>query len=190
MIINGNIENLYVVKNKSIEEIKNIIKEQKQMIFYLNTEKDIDEEKIIKEKIIGIGIFNSFLKEAYYININEQNKIQMLKEIFEESGISKISIDLGRIYILLKQEGIQIGEIKFDCSIAAYILNPTNNKLSVKDLSEQYLDIDVKELLGSEDNKKEKQYYNIITILPILIIYFLYIWHFTSTRWAPCSPKI
>ena len=157
MIINGNIENLYVVKNKSIEEIKNIIKEQKQMIFYLNTEKDIDEEKIIKEKIIGIGIFNNSLKEAYYININEQNKIQMLKEIFEESGISKISIDLGRIYILLKQEGIQIREIKFDCSIAAYILNPTNNKLSVEDLSEQYLDIDVKELLGSEDNKKEKQ---------------------------------
>ena len=157
MIINGNIENLYVVKNKSIEEIKNIIKEQKQMIFYLNTEKDIDEEKIIKEKIIGIGIFNSSLKEAYYININEQNKIQMLKEIFEESEISKISIDLGRIYILLKQEGIQIRGIKFDCSIAAYILNPTNNKLSLEDLSEQYLDIDVRELLGSEDNKKEKQ---------------------------------
>ena len=157
MIINGNIENLYVVKNKSIEEIKNIIKEQKQMIFYLNTEKDIDEEKIIKEKIIGIGIFNNSLKEAYYININEQNKIQMLKEIFEESEISKISIDLGRIYILLKQEGIQIRGIKFDCSIAAYILNPTNNKLSLEDLSEQYLDIDVKELLGSEDNKKERQ---------------------------------
>ena len=157
MIINGNIENLYVVKNKSIEEIKNIIKEQKQMIFYLNTEKDIDEEKIIKEKIIGIGIFNNSLKEAYYININEQNKIQMLKEIFEESEISKISIDLGRVYILLKQEGIQIRGIKFDCSIAAYILNPTNNKLSLEDLSEQYLDIDVKELLGSEDNKKEKQ---------------------------------
>lgn len=157
MIINGNIENLYVVKNKSIEEIKNIIKEQKQMIFYLNTEKDIDEEKIIKEKIIGIGIFNNSLKEAYYININEQNKIQMLKEIFEESEISKISIDLGRVYILLKQEGIQIRGIKFDCSIAAYILNPTNNKLSLEDLSEQYLDIDVKELLGSEDNKKERQ---------------------------------
>jgi len=148
---------LYKVENKSIEEIKDILKEQKEMIFYINTSSDENQENIIKEKIVGIGIFNKKYNEAYYINLLKNDQIQTLKEIFENEKISKIGIDLSKTYILLKQEGIHLKGIKFDSNIAAYILNPTNNKLKIENLSEQYLDIDINEVLGEDTNKNNKQ---------------------------------
>ena len=153
----NNIENKYKVENKTIEEIKSIIENQSKMIFYIETEKDENEEKIIKEKITVISVFNTAGNEAYYINLKEKNRIQDFKEIFENDKILKSGIDLGRVYILLKQEGIDFKGINYDASIAAYILNPTNNKLKINDLAEQYLEIDVNEILGNNQNKKAEQ---------------------------------
>lgn len=153
----NNIENQYKVIEKSIEEIKTIIEKQGKMIFYIETEKVNDEDKIIKEKITGISIFNSSENEAYYIDIKNDEKIQELKEIFENDKILKIGIDLGRVYILLRQEGIDFKGINYDASIAAYILNPTNNKLKLIDLAEQYLEIDVNEILGDSKSSKVEQ---------------------------------
>ena len=153
----NNIESQYKVVEKSIEEIKTIIEKQGKMIFYIETEKVNDEDKIIKEKITGISIFNSSENEAYYIDIKNVGKIQVLKEIFENDKILKIGIDLGRVYILLRQEGIDFKGINYDASIAAYILNPTNNKLKLTDLAEQYLEIDVNEILGDSKSLKVEQ---------------------------------
>ena len=153
----NNIENRYKVVEKSIEEIKTIIEKQGKMIFYIETEKVNDEDKIIKKKITGISIFNSSENEAYYIDIKNVGKIQVLKEIFENDKILKIGIDLGRVYILLRQEGIDFKGINYDASIAAYILNPTNNKLKLNDLAEQYLEIDVNEILGDSKSAKVEQ---------------------------------
>ena len=153
----NNIESQYKVVEKSIEEIKTIIEKQGKMIFYIETEKVNDEDKIIKEKITGISIFNSSENEAYYIDIKNVGKIQELKEIFENDKILKIGIDMGRVYILLRQEGIDFKGINYDASIAAYILNPTNNKLKLTDLAEQYLEIDVNEILGDSKSSKVEQ---------------------------------
>lgn len=153
----NNIENPYKVVEKSIEEIKTIIEKQGKMIFYIETEKVNDEDKIIKEKVTGISIFNSSENEAYYIDIKNDEKIQELKEIIENDKILKIGIDLGRVYILLRQEGIDFKGINYDASIAAYILNPTNNKLKLTDLAEQYLEINVNEILGDSKSAKVEQ---------------------------------
>ena len=153
----NNIESQYKVVEKSIEEIKTIIEKQGKMIFYIETEKVNDEDKIIKEKITRISIFNSSENEAYYIDIKNVGKIQELKEIFENDKILKIGIDLGRVYILLRQEKIDFKGINYDASIAAYILNPTNNKLKLTDLAEQYLEIDVNEILGDSKSSKVEQ---------------------------------
>ena len=153
----NNIESQYKVVEKSIEEIKTIIEKQGKMIFYIETEKVNDEDKIIKEKITGISIFNSSENEAYYIDIKNVGKIQELKEIFENDKILKIGVDLGRVYILLRQEKIDFKGINYDASIAAYILNPTNNKLKLTDLAEQYLEIDVNEILGDSKSSKVEQ---------------------------------
>ena len=138
---------------KTKEEIIKFIKAQKEMIFYFVTQKLEDEEKIIKEKIKGISIYNKEKSEVYYIELTDG--LDSIKEILEDKEIKKIGIDLGREYILLKQENINLEGIYYDIAIAAYILNPTNNKLKIKDLIERYLEIDLTEY-ENEENKQEQ----------------------------------
>ena len=84
---------------KSIEEIINIVKVQKSMTFYLQTEKDDNPDNIIKENIAGMSVYNSDTQEAYYIKLN-QGEVERLKEIFEDENIKKTSINLAKVYIL------------------------------------------------------------------------------------------
>ena len=145
-------DDLFHCVNKKKEEVIQQIEEQKQMIFYLQTIKDENPEKIVKEKIIGFTIFNEETKEAIYLHIKEK-EIQDLKEILEQESIRKISINLTKTYILLKQEGIDLKGIDFDIAISSYILNPTNNKLEIENLMERYLEIEVQE----EEKEGQKQ---------------------------------
>lgn len=133
----------YKKVNKSEKEIIELIKRHKEMCFYVTTKKDENEEKIIKEKIDGISIYNETSNEVSYIDINEN--IQNFKEIFEDEEIKKISIDLSKLYILLNQEGIALKGIDYDVGIASYILNPTDNKLGIENLIQRFLEIDLTE---------------------------------------------
>lgn len=145
----------FKAEEKTIEEIVNLVKTQKHILFYFQTEHDEVPEKIIKEKITGMSIYNKEKQEAYYIKLN-QEEIVKLKDIFEDVEIKKTSINLTKVYILLKQEGITLEGIENDISIGAYILNPTNNKLDIKSLAMQYLELDVDEYIG-EDQNSQKQ---------------------------------
>ena len=156
---NINIKELYKKEKKDIEEITNYIKENKEMIFYFQTEKIDDEEKIIKEEIKGISIYNKEKNETYYINLEKD--VKPLKEILENPEIKKIGIDLSKTYILLKQVGINLKGIYYDIAIASYILNPTDNKLKIDDLMVRYLEFDIDEILGEEENKKEEEQINL-----------------------------
>ena len=139
---------------KSIEEIVDIIKTQKRMIFYLQTEKEDNLDNIIKENITGMSVYNIDTQEAYYIKLN-QEEIAKLKDIFEDANIKKTSINLTKVYILLKQVNITLDGIENDISVGAYILNPTNNKLDLKNLAMQYLELDIEEYIGEEDKQKQ-----------------------------------
>ena len=145
---------LFKSVNKKEEEIIQLIKEEQEIIFYFETKKNDLEENIIKEEIVGINIYNQKQNEVYNLNLNN-NKILNFKEILEDEKIKKISIDLTKIYILLKQVGINIEGMHYDISIASYILNPTNNKLNIDNLIEQYLNIDINEYTKSEDSGKQ-----------------------------------
>ena len=148
-------EEEFSVKEKSVEEVINVLNEQREMVFYLNTKSDDNEEKIIKEKICGIAVFNRKDNETYYLNTDE-NVLQKFKNVFEDETIEKTSIDLGKDYILLKQENINLKGIKYDIAIAAYILNPTNNKLKLENLAEQFLDIDINQIIGKSETNEQQ----------------------------------
>ena len=143
----------YKKVNKSEKEIIELIKRQKEMCFFVSTKKDENEEKIIKEKITGISIYEEQTNEVSYIDINEN--IQNFKEIFEDEEIKKISIDLSKLYILLNQEGITLKGIDYDISIASYILNPTDNKLGIDNLIQRYLEIDLMEFQNSNNSNTQ-----------------------------------
>ena len=155
--IENKIENMYKTIEKTEEQIIEKVKENKELIFSLNTEKDENFEKIIKEKIVGIGIFNKKQNEAYYLKLNEENLKYKWKEIFEDQEISKIGIDLSKTYILLKQQDITLKGISYDISIAAYVLDPNHNKVDIENLAETYIELNLKELLDGEDCTKQEQ---------------------------------
>lgn len=146
---------LYNIVDKKEEEIYEEIKKEKKIVFYLQTEKDTSNEKIVKEKVVGISIYNEKLEEVYYLNIEKEEELLKLKEIFEDKNIRKTGINLTKVYILLRQLGIVLEGIENDISIGAYILNPTNNKLDIKNLAMQYLEIDMDEYIIKE--QKEEQ---------------------------------
>ncbi len=146
-------KDLFTIVEKSKEEIMKLINNQKEMTFYLETKNDNEEEKIIKEQICGLAVYNSQNKEAMSIKFKNENELQEWKEIFEDETIKKTSINFNKIYILLKQIGIEIKKIEYDIAIASYILDPTNNKLEIDRLIDQFLNIDI----PSQVKKEEKQ---------------------------------
>ena len=145
-------ENLFEIKTKTIQEIKEIINNQQRMILYIETTSDNNEEKIINEKIQSLSIYNKQENEVYSIDFEKEENILELKDVFENEEIKKIGTHFSKIYIMLKQVGIEIKGIYFDVKIAGYILDSTNNKLSTEDLAEQYLNIDLEQYF-----KQEKQ---------------------------------
>ena len=156
---NNKEESSYAVEykkvEKTIEELIEFIHNEKYMIFYLQTKEDENPENIIKEKIVGISIYNKNNQESYYVKL-ENDEIIEFKEIFENNQIKKTGINLTKVYILLKQVGITLDGIENDISIGAYILNPTNNKLDLKSLAMQYLELDVDEYIGEEENDQKQ----------------------------------
>ena len=148
------IKELYKRVDKDIKEVIKLVKDQKQIIFYLESQKDMNPEKIVKEKIKSISIYNPKDNEAYYFNIEDENNMEYYKEILEDEEIKKVSINLTNEYILLKQVGIDLKGIEYDIGIATYILNPTNNKLEIERLMEQYLEINIDEYIVEEKQEQ------------------------------------
>ena len=140
--------------DKNIDEVIELIKHQKQMIIYLGTKQDENPNKIIKEKISSIAIYDNFSKDAIFLNFNEEKDVSKLKEILEDKEIKKIGINLTKMYILLKQLDITLDGIYYDIAIASYILNPSNNKLEIENLIDRFLDINVNEFIDKQDSKQ------------------------------------
>ena len=134
------------VKEVKVEDIK--IKDE--LIFYLETRESNDETRIIKKDILGIGIYEN-RDNIIYIKLNGNEDILKLKEIFENEKINKIGFNIKEDYVLLKEYGINLKGIKYDAEVAAYVLNPTNIKHNIKDISAQYLDIDLDELIPKKE---------------------------------------
>ena len=146
---------LYKKADKSVDEVIELIKKQKKIIFYDSTIPDLKAENIIKERISGISIYDEEKNEATYLKVEEN--IGTWQEIIENKEIQKIGIDLSKVYILLKQEGITLKGISYDVGIASYILNPTNNKLDIENLMREYLEIDINEIIKQENTQEQKQ---------------------------------
>ncbi|MBR0351383.1 MAG: DNA polymerase I [Clostridia bacterium] len=162
--------NDFEIEEVSLKKMIELLKNQQEMIYYIGTKNDDDLGKIIKEKIISISVFNNNEKNnkdenidsnnvVYYLKLNNDNDLLQLKPIFENEKIRKIGINLSRDYILLKQSQINLNGIFYDVQVAGYILNPTDNKISIKKLSQDYANFDIDEYLlkNGAKEKEEKQ---------------------------------
>lgn len=140
-----------IEENKDLSEILEKIKQEKKITYYFELEEDKNEEKIIKKEIKRIAI--AFENEVHYVTPTTE----FLTEIFENKDIEKCGHNLTQDYIILKQKGITMENIKFDTMVAAYILNPTNNKYEIQMLLNEYLEIDENEYLENNNSRENTQ---------------------------------
>ena len=141
--------------NKVIEEVKT----KKELVYILEKEDINNSEKIIKKKIVAVGIYEEEKNTAYYIKLSEAEILKYLKDVFESLEIKKYGYDISEDYVILKEVGIELNSIYYDVKIAAYDLNPTNSHFNIENVANQYLNIDADLYLSkySEDKGKSKQ---------------------------------
>ena len=145
------------VSNKYIEDVIKKVKENKKLIFSILKEKCEDTEKIISKKITCISIYIEAENTVFSVSVNnEQQFVQVFKEIFESKDIQKYGHDLGEDYVILKQLGITMNAICYDTKISAYDLNPTDSKYTIENLSIQYLNIYLDEYLEKHGISKQQ----------------------------------
>lgn len=132
---------------KTIEEVLKIVQEQNKLFFYLGLEPNENEGDIIKQSIISISIYDEKEKKVYYIKNETPEFMPFLKNIFESEKIEKYGYELGKVYIILKQQDITIQNLKYDIAVASYIIDPSIGKYPIDGLIEQYLGLDVNEYL-------------------------------------------
>ena len=145
------------VSNKYIEDVIKKVKENKKLIFSILKEKCEDTEKIISKKITCISIYIEAENTVFSVSVNnEQQFVQVFKEIFESKDIQKYGHDLGEDYVILKQLGITMNAICYDTKISAYDLNPTDSKYTIENLSIQYLNIYLDEYLEKHGVSKQQ----------------------------------
>ena len=152
----GDIKDLFEISEKSEKEVYEIIRKQGEMTFYIETKEDLNEEKIIKEKIKSIYIYDKDKKEVLVIDLKNEMINEEFLKLLEDENIKKIGINLTKTYILLNQIGVRFNGMYFDVSISSYILNPSNNKLNIENLMAYYLEMDVNEYV-KEDVGKSKE---------------------------------
>ena len=142
--------------HKKIEDEKEISKiieknKKEKIIFYYLDKSTTSEEQIFKEKIDGIYIYDKQSNVVNYI----QN-IEYFKDVFESKEILKCSYKLKEQYLLLKQNNINPQNLMFDIEIAAYLLNATESKYTIENISKQYLDFDIDQIDEQEENKESQ----------------------------------
>ena len=149
-------------ENQKIEiiETTNIPELNGKLYYYFELKENNNENNIIKNDIVGIGIYSE--DKLYYINKNSFNETKdsfenILKKIFENKEIEKYGYNLAEDYILLKQIGITMENIVYDAKVATYILDSTR-KLDIDIIVKDYLDIDNNEIFAlngiNEENKQ------------------------------------
>ena len=149
-------------ENQKIDiiETTNIPELNRKLYYYFELKENKNENNIIKNDIVGIGIYSE--DKLYYINKNSFNETKdsfenILKKIFENKEIEKYGYNLAEDYILLKQIGITMENIVYDAKVATYILDSTR-KLDIDIIVKDYLDIDNNEIFAlngiGEENKQ------------------------------------
>lgn len=127
---------------ENLRELKNILAEvDNKLIFFL----DLQESRVK-----GVALYIN--KKSYYVKIRDEfsSIAKILKPIIENKKIAKITYDVKQAYMAFKKVGIELQGLTWDVLLAAYLLDPSQNDLTLPTLISRYLNIGISE---EEDNK-------------------------------------
>ena len=146
--VKTDLKNIFEIQDDiSIETAIKEVKKIGKAIYYLGLEDTNNQEQIIKSYINSISIYNNKENKVYYIKKQDEKFDSMIKQIFEDETIEKFGYEMNYIYIILKQMGINPKNMKFDVTIAGYIINPTDGKYPIDKLCDEYLEISTEDYL-------------------------------------------
>jgi DNA polymerase-1 len=103
----------------------------------------------------------------YSFNITNDNKAD-LKQLMEDSRISKAGHDMKQDVLLLKSMDIEINNISFDTMLAAYVLDPSKSSFGIGDISGELLGEHLEDY-KSKEGTPEAKYSNSVAAIGKLI---------------------
>ena len=146
----NNLKSLFEILEGNEKTILEELNKTQELVYYFELEEDLEPSKIVKKKIKAISICIN--KNVQYV---KKPTHEFLKEIFENEQIKKYGHDLTEDYIILKQDGITMKNLKFDSMVAAYILNPTTGKYPIANVINEYLELELEEYLKENNISQE-----------------------------------
>ncbi len=126
---------------EDLTKLTELINDIKETVFLTFKLKDVNVYSKLEIEYIFI-IHNS---KYYIINISElMNKdsnetIKVLKTLFENEEIKKVSHGLKNVYTALNKLNIDLKSVEFDSEIAAYLIDSSKSEYSLKTLVEDFI---------------------------------------------------
>ena len=161
-----------VIKNENlVSDVDNNTSSDK-----INTQENCKKSiKIITQKTKSLTFYNKNTNTIFYVpnfnitdyqaikensnKVQSQNTERIINEIlkvFEDNEISKISYKVKPDFILFKQIGAMLNNIKYDAEIAGYNLNSID-KNTIEEMSKKYLNLDFEEYLNCDSTGKQEK---------------------------------
>jgi len=146
---------------EELTKLTELINDIKETVFLTFKLKDVNVYSKLEIEYIFI-IHNS---KYYIINISElmskdpNETIKVLKTLFENKEIKKVSHGLKNVYTALNKLNIDLKSVEFDSEIAAYLIDSSKSEYSLKTLIEDFIN----ETVGGENLELE---INSLAMLP------------------------
>jgi DNA polymerase-1 len=134
-----------------IEEIRN---SKKLTLTYILEKTDYFQQSLKLFAFDGETPICIFISEQQ----KEEDVLDYLKPIFEDSTIKKYGYELKNLWVYLRKKGIVMEGIEVDALLAGYVLDPSREKYSIPEIIKTNSQIDVEditELVGKGKNHKD-----------------------------------
>ncbi|HSR04719.1 MAG TPA: DNA polymerase I [Proteiniclasticum sp.] len=119
---------------EAMEELINELEKDEPVALYF----DVHHAPKLSEREM-IWMVLSSKKQNIYVEtkniFSDEKAMEVLKDFMEDEHLPKISFNIKDGLTILKGLGIEAKNISFDVNLAAYLLEPTDGKLSLRDLT-------------------------------------------------------
>ena len=105
-------------------------------------DKNSYSKSYIDKIFISIDGLNYIINIKKIYDADSEAAVDLLKLIFEDDEIEKVSYDVKLPLTVLQKAGINFRGIKFDVKIAAYLIDSSRGKYDLETIIEDYLTID------------------------------------------------
>ncbi|NMM64419.1 DNA polymerase I [Clostridium sp. P21] len=142
---------------KKLEENINLLAKDKILYVTFNiVDGNVYSKSYIEKMFLSMENENYVVELQKIYEENNQETLNILKNIFENDKIEKVSHDVKVPYTVFHKMGINFKSVKFDTKIAAYLIDSSRGEYELNSIIQDYLKI---MLQGEEDELRIKENY-------------------------------